>query len=265
MNEIEFAAIISFALLSSLGHCVGMCGGFIVTYTTAKINQSMTKGVQAFAHLFYNSGRVVTYTIIGALFGYFGSLWDITPLTRAIMFAIIGVLMVLMGLSFAGQLKFLNSIEFPIANFRWFKLLFKSLLSSERYSSFFLLGMLNGIIPCGLVYMMLTLAMKTQSALDGALVMAVFGMFTMPTLFVLGFSVGLFSQTYFRSIMVKIAAIIIILFGFWTLRNAYLQFDFWRHSNTTKQTEQVSEPAMKCGAGKCAAGKCGMGKCGAQN
>jgi len=259
MNDIEFAAIITFALVGSLGHCVGMCGGFIVTYSTAKIDTQMARATQLLAHFSYNIGRVVTYTILGALFGYFGSLWDITPLSRAIMFAIIGSVMVVMGISFAGKLKFLNSIEFPIANFLWFKRLFKRLLQSNRYSSFLFLGMLNGIVPCGLVYMMLALAIKTQSALYGAMVMAIFGVFTIPTLFTLGLFVGLFSQTYFRSIMIKIASVIIILFGFWTLRNAYLQFDYWKNTPATVQKDET----MKCGAGKCAAGKCGMGKCGA--
>jgi|GEM_PF-50505 len=261
MNGIEFTAIITFALLGSVGHCIGMCGGFIVTYTTAKIKPEQNKFTQSTYHLFYNLGRVTTYTFLGAIFGYFGSLWDISPLARAIMFAIAGVMMILMGLSFAGKLKFLTSIEYPITRQPWFKKVFTSQLTSAKPSSFFTLGVLNGLFPCGLVYTMLVTATTTQSALWGAIVMGIFGIFTIPALFSFAFAVGLFSQTRFRSLMIQFAAITIIIFGGWTLMKAYMQFDYWNNTSIEQQAKDAKEMG-KCGAGKCGAGKCGMGKCG---
>lgn len=263
MNGIEFTAIITFALLGSIGHCIGMCGGFIVTYTTAKIKPEQDKFTQSTYHLFYNLGRVVTYTVLGALFGYFGSLWDISPLARAIMFAVAGVMMILMGFSFAGKLKFLTSIEYPITRQPWFKKIFTSQLTSAKPSSFFTLGLLNGLFPCGLVYTMLVTATTTQSALWGAIVMAIFGIFTIPALFSFAFAVGLFSQTRFRSLMIQFAAITIIVFGGWTLMKAYMQFDYWQNTSRAQQLKDAEEMG-KCGAGKCGAGRCGMGKCGAK-
>lgn len=264
MNGIEFTAIITFALLGSVGHCIGMCGGFIVTYTTAKIRPEQSKFSQAAYHLFYNLGRVSTYTLLGAAFGLFGSLWNISPLVRAIMFAIAGVMMILMGLSFAGKLKFLTSIEYPITRQAWFKKIFTSQLKSATPMSFYTLGLLNGLFPCGLVYTMLVTAATTQSALWGAIVMAIFGIFTIPTLFSFAFAVGLFSQTRFRSLMIQFAALTIIIFGGWTLMKAYKQFDYWKNTSMAQQLKDAQEMG-KCGAGKCGAGKCGMGKCGAQS
>lgn len=264
MNGIEFTAITTFALLGSIGHCIGMCGGFIVTYTTAKIKPEYNRFTQSTYHLFYNLGRVSTYTVLGALFGYFGSLWDISPLARAIMFALAGVLMILMGLSFAGKLRFLTSIEYPITRQPWFKRVFTSQLTSAKSSSFFTLGLLNGLFPCGLVYTMLVTATTTQSALWGAIVMAIFGIFTIPALFSFAFAVGLFSQTRFRSLMIQFAAITIIVFGGWTLMKAYMQFDYWKNTSIEQQAKDA-EQMGKCGSGKCGAGKCGMGKCGAKS
>ncbi|MEN8146812.1 MAG: sulfite exporter TauE/SafE family protein [Campylobacterota bacterium] len=264
MNGIEFIAIITFALLGSIGHCIGMCGGFIVTYTTAKIKPGQTRFAQSTYHMFYNLGRVVTYTVLGMLFGYFGSLWDISPLARAIMFAIAGVMMILMGLSFAGKLNFLTSIEYPITRQPWFKKIFTSQLASAKPSSFFALGLLNGLFPCGLVYTMLVTATTTQSALWGAIVMAIFGLFTIPALFSFAFVVGLFSQTRFRSLMIQFAAVTIIVFGGWTLMKAYMQFDYWKNTPVEQQIKDAQDMG-KCGAGKCGAGKCGMGKCGAKS
>jgi len=261
MNSIEFLAIISFALVGSIGHCIGMCGGFIVTYTTAKIKPEQSRLSQATYHMLYNLGRVTTYTIIGALFGAFGALWEVTSLTRAIMFLVAGIMMLLMALSLSGRLKFLNSIEVPISQYAWFKKLFTSQIKSATPKSFYILGMLNGLIPCGLVYAMLVTAITTGSALYGAAVMFLFGIFTIPSLFSFAFIVGLFSQNRFRSIMIQVASLTLLLFGSWTIYKAYLQFDYYVH--VPKVTQEKKESRMKCGTDmKCAAGKCGMGKCG---
>jgi uncharacterized protein len=262
MNGIELTAIISFAFLGSIGHCIGMCGGFIMTYTMAKVKPEDSKTMQSIYHLLYNSGRVFSYTLLGAVFGYFGSLWQINPLTRAIMFFIAGTMMVLMGLSFAGKLKFLNSIEIPLSNYAWFKRIFTAQMNSTKKSSFFILGMLNGLLPCGLVYTMLVSAITTSSAFYGALVMFIFGIFTIPTLFSFAYAISFFSTGKFRTLMIQLAALTIIIFGIWTVYKAYLQFDYWYY--TKASVIKASEAKMKCGAGKCGAGKCGIGKCGAQ-
>ena len=234
MENIELIAIISFALLGSIGHCIGMCGGFIVTYTTAKIKPEQSKLSQSTYHLLYNVGRVSAYTLLGALFGYFGSLWDVTPLSRAIMFAVAGGLMIVMGLSFAGKLKFLSSIEYPIMKHQWFKNIFTAQLGSTSLKSFFILGFLNGLLPCGLVYTMLVTATTTESILLGAFVMFIFGIFTIPSLFSFAFIIGLFSQNKFRQMMIQLASITVIIYGAWTLNKAYMQYELFQ-SGVTKQ------------------------------
>ena len=242
MENIELIAIVSFALLGSIGHCIGMCGGFILTYTTAKIKPEQTKLSQSTYHFLYNIGRVCSYTLLGALFGYFGSLWDVTPLSRAILFAIAGVLMVLMGLSFAGKLKFLSRIEYPISKHNWFKKVFTSQLNSVSPKSFFMLGMLNGLVPCGLVYTMLVTATTTESFVLGAMVMFIFGIFTIPTLFSFAFIIGLFSQNRFRQTMIQLASITIILFGLWTLFKAYMQYDYWEATLIERESKTEIKP-----------------------
>ena len=247
MENIELLAIISFALLGSIGHCIGMCGGFIVTYTTAKIKPEQSQLSQSTYHLLYNAGRVFTYTLLGALFGYFGSLWDVTPLSRAILFAMAGFLMIVMGLSFAGKLKFLTSIEYPITRHAWFKRIFTSQLASSSAKSFFILGFLNGLLPCGLVYTMLVTATTTESVFLGALVMFIFGVFTIPSLFSFAFIVGLFSQNRFRQTMIQLASITVILYGGWTLNKAYMQYDL--HING-EVTSDINNPHSCCSAKK---------------
>lgn len=249
-GSLELLAILAFGFFGSLGHCVGMCGGFIVSYTTAKMDAASSKRSQASGHAFYNLGRISSYTLMGALFGFFGSLWEATPMMRMVMFGFSGLLMILMGLSLSGKLKFLVYLEYPITQKKWFKTLFFSQLNSTSRVSFYTLGMLNGFLPCGLVYTMLITAIATKSALLGATVMLLFGISTIPTLFSLGFLVGFISQNRFRHIMIELSSLIIVLYGGWTLYKAYINYDIYLHP--------IENSSMKCGSGKCGAGKCGL-------
>ena len=72
MNNIDLLIILSTAFLGSVGHCIGMCGGIVVAYSSTKIDQTSSWGTQTISHLAYNFGRVVTYTILGAMFGLLG-------------------------------------------------------------------------------------------------------------------------------------------------------------------------------------------------
>ena len=152
MGNIDLIIILTTAFLGSVGHCIGMCGGIVVAYSSTKIDQKADYFQQTASHLAYNFGRVTTYTILGAVIGYVGQVIAFTPTTKGVLFVITGILMILAGLSLIGNLKFLNSAEWSISKYAWYQNSFRALMSKSSYSSFYLLGMLNGIIPCGLVY-----------------------------------------------------------------------------------------------------------------
>ena len=67
METFSLISIISIALLGSFGHCIGMCGGIVVAYSSTKIKSEYSKTIQSVAHLLYSFGRVTTYTILGAI------------------------------------------------------------------------------------------------------------------------------------------------------------------------------------------------------
>jgi sulfite exporter TauE/SafE len=72
METVNILTIISIAFLGSFGHCIGMCGGIVVAYSTIKIEPSSSKVSKSIAHLLYSFGRVLTYSILGAMFGALG-------------------------------------------------------------------------------------------------------------------------------------------------------------------------------------------------
>jgi len=221
MDTINIATIMTIAFLGSFGHCVGMCGGIVIAYTSTKVDEKWSKTKQAFAHLTYSSGRIVTYMLLGMMFGYLGGVATFNNYTNGALLLFAGVVMVLAGLSLMGKVKFLTLIEHSFSKSQWYQKSFRAMLQSQSLFSFFLLGMLNGLLPCGFVYFFAITAASTASPFWGAVVMLIFGLSTIPAMFSMGFFVGLFKQGSFRSIMIKLAAIAVIGYGLFTIYNGY--------------------------------------------
>ena len=223
MESISIITIITIAFLGSFGHCVGMCGGIVIAYSSTKVKNTWTKQLQATVHLLYSFGRITTYMILGALFGLVGGVVTFDNLTSGIFLISTGVIMVLIGLSLMGKIKFLTVIEHGCSKSPLYQKTFKSLIGSDSLMSFYLLGMLNGLLPCGFVYVFAITAASTGSAFWGAFVMFIFGLSTVPALFSLGFFVGLFKQTNLRDVFIKLASFLIIGFGLYI---AYLGYEY---------------------------------------
>ncbi len=221
MENVEILYIMGIAFLGSFGHCIGMCGGIVIAYSGTKIDQKWGKTKQAISHLFYSFGRITTYMTLGAIFGYLGGVASFNNTANGVMWIVVGVAMIFAGLSLLGKTKFLVMIEHSLSKSIWYQQSFKALLRNQSLLSFYLLGMLNGLLPCGLVYSFAIIATSTGSVFSGALVMFVFGISTIPALFSLGFFVGIFNQSSFRNIMIRLSAIAVILYGLFTIYNGY--------------------------------------------
>jgi len=221
LENINLISIIAIAFVGSFGHCIGMCGGIVMAYTTTKVDGGWSRLTQISAHLLYSLGRVLTYTILGVMFGYLGGVATFSNHADGVLLIIAGVAMVLAGASLLGKIKFLTLIEHSISANAWYQNTFKAMLKSQSLTSFFILGMLNGLLPCGFVYFFAITAASTASPFWGGIVMMVFGLSTIPALFSLGFFVGLFKQSSFRGLMVKLAAIAVVLYGLMTIYSGY--------------------------------------------
>jgi len=221
LETINILSVMGIAFLGSFGHCVGMCGGIVIAYSSAKVDNKWGNGRKTLAHFLYSLGRTSTYTLLGAIFGYLGGVSTFTNQANGILLIVAGVAMILSGLSLVGVVKFLNSYDSPLTRSRWFGENFRSLLNNDSLYSLYVLGMLNGLLPCGFVYFFAITAASTASALWGAVVMMVFGLSTTPALFGLGFFVGLFQRGGLRSVMIRLAALAVIVYGGYTLYSGY--------------------------------------------
>ena len=167
-------------LVGSL-HCAAMCGPLIVAVSSAR-----GTGLSfPTSRLVYNSGRIAIYCAIGLLFGAVGKTFVLAGFQRwlsvAAGFAIL--LGLLLSTRFALKTPFAKGIT-------KLKTLFGSLLQRRTLASQFLLGTLNGLLPCGLVYIAAAGAATTLSPVGGTLHMAAFGAGTLPMMLGLGAASG---------------------------------------------------------------------------
>jgi len=220
MEAVNLISIATIAFLGSFGHCIGMCGGIVLAYTGTKIDRNWHKSYQAAAHLLYSIGRTTTYTVMGALFGYLGSVTTFNGYTVGALFLFAGFVMILTGLSIMGKVKFLTIIEHSIMKSQWYQKSFRSIMGNQTLFSFYLLGMINGLLPCGFVYFFAVTAASTLSPFWGAVVMLIFGLSTIPALFSLGFFTSLLQKGKLRQTMITIASIAVIIYGLFMIYDA---------------------------------------------
>jgi sulfite exporter TauE/SafE len=162
----------------------------------------------------YNAGRVVTYAILGTLFGFLGRTLLVAGMQQWLSMAI-GV-MLLLGLIISPKAA---KWTWVIRGVAWLKRAMGSMLRRRGIGSLGLLGLLNGLLPCGLVYVACAGAAATGGVLSGALYMIVFGLGTVPMMLAISLS-GKLVHAAMRRWLVKfvpasvgLVAVLLILRG----------------------------------------------------
>jgi len=158
-------------------HCIGMCGPIVVALPLK--NQSLlTKVLGA---VLYNSGRVATYGLLGVLFGLLGKGIHMAGFQQwtSIILGIVMIISVLFPFVFREKITIGNLLA-GMASRLIVRL--KKLFVSRSYGSLLLIGLLNGLLPCGLVYVAIAGAINSGSVISGSLFMVLFGIGTTPLL-----------------------------------------------------------------------------------
>ena len=151
-------------------HCIGMCGPIAIALPKTK-NLVLSR-------LLYNFGRVITYSMLGLLFGLLGSRLEMFGLQRIISISL-GVLIILTVITpISYRIKLSNKLGlYKLVGM--LKMYFGKMFKNHSNSSMLVIGMLNGLLPCGFVYIGITGAIAVGSTLNGMLFMTMFGLGTM--------------------------------------------------------------------------------------
>jgi sulfite exporter TauE/SafE len=166
---------ISLGFLGSF-HCIGMCGPIALSIPV----KSNSKMDALLGGLVYNSGRIFTYSIMGLLFGLIGSGFAMAGLQNTVSIVLGSAILVLV---FIPRFSFLNVRSGLIGRLlEKLKTNMRKLFGTYSQSSLFLIGLLNGLLPCGLVYLAIAGSVATGDVWEGSLFMAGFGLGTLPAM-----------------------------------------------------------------------------------
>jgi uncharacterized protein len=195
-------------------HCIGMCGPIVLALPVK--DDSQLKLIMG--RILYNLGRVITYSIMGALFGLFGSRLILFGLQQNLSI-ILGIIILIFVLT-PGKIKIklydLSLVKKLLSNL---KSQFSILDSSRTIFSLFVIGLLNGLLPCGFVYIGIAGAVSTGNWLHGTLYMMLFGLGTFPIMFAASLMGKIINQNIRKRInklipvLASLLAIIFILRG----------------------------------------------------
>ena len=173
----EILAAFFIGLVGSL-HCIGMCGPIVIALPVPdSSNLSFFTG-----RILYNIGRVITYSFLGAVLGLVGSkialagAQQVVSITLGVII-IIAVLLPQRYKNFFAQHPWIQKLAEPL------KANIGVLFKKGTFSAMFIIGVLNGFLPCGLVYVALAGAIASGDAISGAAVMILFGLGTVPAMF----------------------------------------------------------------------------------
>ena len=209
-NNITYGMLFLTGLLTSI-HCISMCGSINLV---ASINNENKRDYKR--PILYNLGRIISYTIIGALVGLLGKVLSINNVVSGIIIIIASIIMLLMSLTMLNIIK---------VRFKFFK--YKV---NNRNS--FIIGLLNGLMPCGPLQTMQVYALTTGSIFKGALSMFLFGLGTVPLMFLTG--VVFSSMKGKTKILInKIASVLIFVLSIIMLNRGLLSLniDLFKNNN----------------------------------
>ena len=202
----ELLAALTLGLIGSF-HCIGMCGPIAIALPLTHSNWiSKILGASI-----YNIGRALTYGLMGVFFGLLGKGFKLAGLQQwvSIVMGAIMIISVLFPVILRNRAQ-LDGLINKLVN--RLKKSFGNLFKNHSYNSLFLIGLLNGFLPCGLVYMAIAGAVATGEVLNGAMYMVIFGLGTLPVMLSVSL-IGNLISTRFRNRIRKFIPVFIVIIG----------------------------------------------------
>lgn len=251
LNEgnVGYGLIFIIGLLAGF-HCIGMCGSLVVTYSTICLNPENEQNKRSFLpHLQYNGARLLSYTIIGGILGGFGSFFGVNPVFTGTITLLAGVFMLLMGLSLISKSPILEKLKVRTPQF-----IVKYIYNQKnQHKAPYVIGLLNGLMPCGPLQAVQLYALASGSLIKGALSLFLFGLGTTPLMFGFGAFLSAITPKQVQKVL-KFSGALVIILSLFMVNRGLTNFGFGigfnnlainvQNSNVIQNNGQVQEIKM---------------------
>jgi sulfite exporter TauE/SafE/copper chaperone CopZ len=231
-----YGIVFAIGLLASVSTCIAVTGGLLVALA-AKYDERaphLSPRARFATHLYFNTGRVVSYTAFGALIGFAGSALTLSPAVYGIVTIAVSAIMFLLGLQMLGLMPLSLRLRMPGFLRGWIA----GLIEKGSAPAAFGLGGLTFFLPCGFTQALQLYVLAKADAATGALTMLVFSLGTLPVL--LGISAASsFSAGNFRRYFFRFAGAAVVLLSIASVQQGLVLLDLWPDRNVAAKAEQV--------------------------
>lgn len=210
--------VILIGLAAGFSTCMALTGGLLLALSAKYGSKHPQADIYSkmLPQLMFNSGRLLSYAVLGGVIGLIGSAFQISPLFWAILTAVAALVMLVLGLQLISIFPRFSKWSLSLPNFK-----FLNKINGESYTHFgaLILGALTFFLPCGFTQAMQLYAVSTGSFFSGMLVMLVFAIGTLPGLLIAGM-LGTMVKGKWSKIFLMFIGVVVIFFALYNLINA---------------------------------------------
>ena len=216
-DNMSYGFIFVIGLVAATSTCLAVAGGLLLA-VSSKFHEKNPNlnGWQKFKpHLYFNVGRIASYTLLGGAIGALGSVLTLSSSVTGIITIIASLLMIIMGLQLLGIFPWLNKIQIKMPKFIAHKIYDASNQNASKNSSF-LFGAATFFLPCGFTQALQLYVLGTGSFTVGALTMLAFSLGTLPSLAGIG-AFSSFAKGDLKRYFMTFSAVLVIVLGIFNL------------------------------------------------
>ena len=235
-NEPSLPIVLLIGLTAWISSCMALVG-WLILWISAKRNENnenQTPGKRIIPQLYFNIWRILWFTLLGGLLGTFGSFIKLSATSMSVLTILVGIVMILLGINLTHISPRMSkrSIGLPKIFSKWIDNKKGTLRTSALIT-----GVLTFFLPCGFTFAMQVYAISTGNFLQGALVMGIFALWTLPGLLSI-WAVASFVKGNFAKYFYRFVGVLVLLLWIYNISNAYniVKMQFWNSWTATPIT-----------------------------
>ena len=213
-DNMSYGFVFIIGLIAATSTCLAVSGGLLLAIAT-KFNEQhpeYTKKQKFMPHLYFNAGRIISYTLLGGAIGALGSIFTLSSTATGIIIILASVFMIIIGLQLLQVFPWLNKIQIKMPKFIAHKIYDSTESSKVSQKSSFLFGASTFFLPCGFTIALQLYVLSKGSFIVGALTMLAFSLGTLPSLLSIG-AITSFTKENFQKYFKTFSAVLIIILG----------------------------------------------------